>query len=149
MAGEARRATGVAAAALAALLVSSCATPVAIPPPEPTDPACAELPDRLPKRVAGQDPRPTTPESPVTAAWGDPPISLRCGVAPPAAFGPTSTLITINGIDWFAQDLAAGMRFTTVGRVANVEVTVPDAYEPEADIPAELSLAISRSLPPA
>jgi hypothetical protein len=70
-------------------------------------------------------------------------------VAPPAAFGPTSTLITINGIDWFAQDLAAGMRFTTVGRVANVEVTVPDAYEPEADIPAELSLAISRSLPPA
>lgn len=137
------------AAAAFSVVVTACATPVTIPPPDPLDPACAELSERLPTRVAGQDPRPTTPESVATAAWGDPPISLRCGVPTPAALQPTSALITINGIDWFTQDLEAGTRFTTVGRVANVELTVPAAYEPEADVLVELALPISRAIPPA
>ena len=126
-----------------------CATPVALPPPASPPLACAALDAELPTRVAGQDSRPTDPESTVTAAWGDPPISLRCGVPVPTAYRPTSQLLTINGVDWLPEPLTDGVRFTSIGRVANVEVTVPAAYRPEADIAVQLSGAVSRAIPPA
>jgi len=103
----------------------------------------AQLPDTL----ADQSPRETDPTGPLVAAYGDPPIVLRCGVDQPAALERTSQLVTVNGVDWFAEPLTNGYLFTTVGRVADVEVAVPSDYAPEANPLAELSAAIKQTLP--
>lgn len=141
---------GSAAALLVAgFALAGCATPVTVEPPPAVPPECAQIIDALPDRVAGQDRRRTDPESTATAAWGDPPISVRCGVPVPDAYAPTAQLVTVNGVDWLPEGLSSGFRFTTVGLPANVEVTVPDAYEPEADVVAQLSVPISRASLPA
>ena len=102
---------------------------------------------RLPQTVVGVTSRTTDPPSALTAAWGDPAITLRCGVPRPAGLQPTSQLISIDDVDWFAEELTAGYRFTTVGRAAYVEVTVPDDYKPEAAPVTELSAVVADSVP--
>ncbi|KWX09858.1 hypothetical protein TR74_07120, partial [Carbonactinospora thermoautotrophica] len=91
--------------------------------------------------------RRVTTDSPLVAAWGDPPIVLRCGVPVPAAYQPTSQVVTINGVDWFPEQLTRGYVFTTVGRVANVEVSVPDAYAPEVNPLVDLAGAVADKVP--
>lgn len=108
---------------------------------------CDDLARELPKRVEGQDRRTTTPVSAATAAWGDPPMVLRCGVPTPTTFTATASLLDVAGVSWFAEPLSAGVRFTTIGRVANVEFTVPDAYSPEAYPLIDLAGAITDTVP--
>ena len=124
--------------------------PVHVPLPSPTGAAaraCADLAGRLPDHVDGQGRRPTTPGSADTAAWGATPILLRCGVERPAALQPTSEVTTVDGVDWFAQRLQHGLRLTTTGRTAYVEVTVPDTYAPASDVLADLSPAVRATVP--
>jgi len=64
--------------------------------------------------------------SALTAAWGATPVVLRCGVGRPGALTATSQLTTVDGVDWLPERLQHGVRFTAIGRVAYVEVTVPD-----------------------
>ncbi|GAA2457574.1 hypothetical protein GCM10010191_91660 [Actinomadura vinacea] len=106
---------------------------------------CAGL--RLPERVHGQPRRDTSPESPLTAAWGSPAIALRCGVPRPAALQPASQLVTVNGVDWFGQPEGRPVTFTAVSRQAYVEVTVPAKYSPPGDVLIELGQAISATIP--
>jgi hypothetical protein len=101
----------------------------------------------LPSTLRGEPSRTTEPDSPLTAAWGDPAITVRCGVPDPAALTPTSQLISIDGVDWLPEPLDDGYRFTSYGRVTNVEVTVPDAYTPEADPVTVLSPLVKDSVP--
>ena len=62
-------------------------------------------------------------------AWGDPAVVARCGVTP---LGPTTLdCIEVSGVDWVAEPLSDGVRFTTYGRSPAVEVLVPAAYRPE------------------
>jgi len=134
----------------AALLVTSCAGSVDVAPPDLDGDstsaaldACAQLTAELPDRVVDQSSRSTTPDSPLTAAWGDPAILLRCGVPRPAALTATSQLVSVNDVDWFAEELTAGYVFTTVGRSPSVEVTVPDDYAPEIAPVTELSAVVA------
>jgi hypothetical protein len=131
-----RRAARAASALLVVLLLSGCAASLEVTPPAPSSPAVARICDALqaalPATVAGQSRRDTSPSSALTAAWGDPPIVLRCGVPRPAALTATSQVTEINGVDWFAEPLADGYLFTTSGRTAYVEVTVPSAYASQA-----------------
>lgn len=83
----------------------------------------------------------------MVTAWGDPSIVLRCGVQRPASYDPTAELVTINGVNWFPEQLAHGYRFTTWGRAANVEVTVPDKYSPEVNPLVELASAVKQTNP--
>ncbi len=129
------------------VLLAGCGAPVAVTPPEPAFAACDDLAQELPKRVEGQDRRTTTPTSSATAAWGDPPMVLRCGVGTPVAYTPTASLVEVGGVSWFAEPLSAGVRFTTIGRVVNVEFTVPDAYSPEAYPLIDLTGAITKTVP--
>ena len=62
----------------------------------------------------------------------------------PTALTPTSQLLTVDGVDWLPEQLTAGYLFTTVGRQVNVEVAVPDAYTPEADVLVDLSPVIAK-----
>lgn len=135
----------IAAAALSTLALTACAAPVAVPPSESTDPACAVLVARLPERISDQERRAVQPDNGTSAAWGDPPVVLRCGVAEPAALRPDSPLTEVNGVSWFAEERSKGYVFTSVGLEPRVEVTVPDAYAPEGSVLVQLSPALSAS----
>ncbi|MDQ1625279.1 MAG: hypothetical protein QOJ49_777 [Actinomycetota bacterium] len=86
----------------------------------------------------GRHRRGTTPKSPLTAAWGDPAVVLRCGVGAPPGLVATSEVLEIDGVEWFLADSAPGYRFSTVRRVAVVEVRVP-ASVPRAEATAPLT----------
>ena len=102
-AGVSSAASAVAVAFTSTLLLECLRGPGRGPASSVTPAACAALAAELPKRLAGQDRRTTEPDSPSTAAWGDPPISLRCGVDRPAAYQPTSELVAIDTIDWLPE----------------------------------------------
>ncbi|HEU4676895.1 MAG TPA: DUF3515 domain-containing protein [Motilibacteraceae bacterium] len=124
--------------------------PVAVSPPSPSGSAagtCRALHDVLPASVDGADRRSTSPAGDLTAAWGRPPVVLRCGVPRPAALEPTSQLVTIDGVDWFPEHLSDGYRFTSYGRVADVEVRVPGAYAPEVNPLVDLAAAMKKADP--
>ncbi|MBK5249065.1 MAG: DUF3515 family protein [Actinomycetales bacterium] len=123
-----------------ALLAAGCATPAALDPaPSASDPVCAEVLRSLPDSIAGAKQRSTTTQA--SRAWGDPPITLRCGVKP---LGPTTDrCITVEGengvaVDWVVGDLGSAdssdsgsWAFTTYGRTPAVEVVVPVEYAGE------------------
>ncbi|NQU37411.1 MAG: DUF3515 family protein [Actinobacteria bacterium] len=133
-------------------VATGCAGSVAVPVPNPeptglTAQACTDLDGALPSSVLDQVRRPTEPQSIFTSAYGNSPITVRCGVAVPASLTATSLLATINGIDWLPEQRSAGYVFTTIGRVANVEVAVPDAFAPETDVLVDLSPSIEANIP--
>ena len=101
----------------------------------------------LPDELADESPRDTDPASDLTAAWGQPAITVRCGVEDPAALNPASELTLVGDVEWFAEELTEGYAFTTYERVANVEVTVPDDYAPEIGPVSELSPLVAESVP--
>ena len=73
--------------------------------------------------------RDTDPDSPGVAAWGDPAVIARCGVA---ALGPTDTeCLEVDGVGWIPDPLSDGTRFTSFGTDPALEVLVPKAYAPE------------------
>jgi hypothetical protein len=137
----------VGALALLTLCACSAGLPVSPPNPPPVGAAaytCSAIHGSLPDEVLGHGVTATTPKSPLTSAWGQPAIVLRCGVATPKALTPTSQLLTVDGVDWLPERLTQGYLFTTVGRTVNVEVAVPDAYSPEADALVDLSPDIAK-----
>ena len=137
---------------LAALLLAGCSTPavpVAVPSPAAEVAAvCERLVAAMPDRVLDAEARETTPDSPLTAAWGDPPIEATCGVAAPAEMARAqSQCFEVNGVGWFAAPAGNGVVFTTIGRKVYVEVAVPHRYAPEANALTDLSGAISQHDP--
>lgn len=139
------------------LLAVGCgAGAVHVAPPNPgTDSRrlCQMLAHKLPSRMSGHDRRAVSPASPLTAAWGDPPVVLRCGVPLPASMPPTAELTVVNGISWFPAGSAASGSgsgpglFTEVGRQARVELTVPPADEPAGRILVRISDLIRSVIP--
>lgn len=107
---------------------------------------CAELSDELPSTVAGQAARTTDPASDLTAAWGDPAITLVCGGR--AGERPLDAqLISVNGVTWYPEPLTNGTRFTTEGRAATIRLEVPRDYRPEVAAPTDLAAVIARTIP--
>ena len=144
---------------LGCLLAAGCgsgALQVTAPHPDPgTQRLCQALSQRLPGRLDGHARRAVTPRSALTAAWGSPPIVLRCGVPLPAGMPPTAELTVVNGISWFPAGSAApgagsgsgpGV-FTEVGRQARVELTVPATDEPAAAVLVRISDLIAAVIP--
>lgn len=141
----------LAAAALVLLVgtTAGCARAVAVvePNPDAADRAvCAALLAALPDDVDGQRRREATPGV-LTAAWGDPPITLRCGVPAPPAFTPSSECLEVNEVGWFNEDVPGGVLFTTIGRATFVEVGVPAAYTPPVNPLVDLAAALKAQDP--
>jgi len=93
----------------------------------------ALLPQTLP---GGQQRRTTTPASTNTAAWGDPAITLRCGVTEPDVinvlskeYDPTSVQSTVvDGVCWIIEPNADGSAaLTAIKQATYVEMDVPSA----------------------
>ncbi|WP_454086036.1 DUF3515 family protein [Georgenia sp. Marseille-Q6866] len=154
-----RRMVAVAAAVLA---VGACSSPVTVPAgPDAADPVCGEVLQALPGELAGGEERSIGSQS--IAGWGEPAITLRCGVEVP---GPsTERCITVESgetsVDWLALEADDDMvpdharrengswTFITYGRVPAVEVVVPTERggdQPTAVL-VDLASAVERTTP--
>ena len=111
-------------------MLSACGSAVDVTVPGPgSGPECTAVGDLWPDTVSGMPRRDTDPASPAVAAWGDPAVVARCGVAAPA---PTQVdCLEVDGVGWIPEQLSDGTRFTSFGTEPAVEVLVPRAYAPE------------------
>ena len=106
--------------------------------------ACRRLKLDLPKQIArAVSQRRTTPVSDTTAAWGTPPITLRCGV--PAGSDLDDPYV-FNDVRWALHDSGGSRQWTTLGRTVNVVVEVPDAYSSQAELIGGLAAAVKADL---
>lgn len=144
----------MAAAALATTAGCGKAGPVPLavtpaPNPKPTAAAvCQRLVSDLPGNVDDLERRAVEPTSDRVAAWGeDPAVVLRCGVARPIELTQTSQLVGVNDVDWFPLERLGKRVFTTVGRVANVELTIPLEHEPAVGPLVDLAATMERNNP--
>jgi hypothetical protein len=109
---------------------------------------CARLVDRLPTHLDGHRSRVVEPASPLTHAWGSPPIVLRCGVGRPSGYSSTSVQTAdVDGVLWFQQVDPSVVRWTAVRRNANIEVAVPTSYDAQGGFLVELGAAIRATIP--
>ena len=110
---------------------------------------CGRLHDALPRTLDGRDRAGTRPSSSRTAAWGDPPVVLRCGVGRPAGLTATSQVIEVDGVEWFLTEPAPPYVFTTVGRGTYLQVRVPSSVPRSAATAAlvDLAHAVRTALP--
>ncbi|UGY93803.1 DUF3515 domain-containing protein [Streptomyces gobiensis] len=151
-------------AAAAALLVAApvylgCSASRSADPavPSPSGQAaadCRTLHSRLPEKVEGQQRVEPEPKSVYTAVWGDPAIELRCGVPRPEVltpgsehYNPTTEAVEVNGVEWLLEEQPDGYRFTTIGRTAFVELTVPGVYAPEVGVLTDFANAVRGAVP--
>lgn len=110
---------------------------VAAPPPNAVAEApCAQVISALPVNLGPLAPRVvhTTPDSPYVAAWGDPPVVLRCGVSRPAQLVPNTDadVFNVGGVYWLPVQQRDATVFTTIDRPVYVEVSIPKrvVYQP-------------------
>jgi hypothetical protein len=124
--------------------------PLDAPSPAPVGAArdaCLRLGGRLPTKVDSLARRSVVPSTQLVAAWGDPAVILRCGVPRPTALIATSQLIGANDVDWFAEETPQHRIFTTFGRAAYVEVSIPTQHDPAVGPLVDLAAAISAADP--
>jgi hypothetical protein len=115
--------------ASAAVVVSACTA------------LLAALPTELDPGVTRRD---VTGDPGRTAAWGDPPITLQCGVPLPDQ---TATPLEVNGLKFVTQKTAGRVLWTTQDRAVNVTLDIPTAYESQADVVLPLVEPMLRTLP--
>ena len=107
--------------------------------------ACRALLEALPEEIdPGVRRRPVEGTPPRLTAWGDPPVTLECGVALPDR--PEEPVI-VNGVTWSVRDIGPGFRWTTTERSVNVAVEIPDAYDNGAELVNPLAAPIEQALP--
>jgi hypothetical protein len=130
----------------AAISVTACSSAVSVPDPAPSgqsEQVCTALMADLPMTVLDGQRRKVEPGR-RSAAWGDPAITLRCGVEKPPKLTAASPCYEVNGVGWFAEEASGGYLFTTIGRTTFVEVGVPSEYAPEANALVDLAATVSR-----
>jgi hypothetical protein len=120
---------------------------VPVPSADPTvRQACAALIDALPMEVdPGVERRPVVGDELLTAAWGEPAVTLECGV--PLPDRPEEPAV-VNGVVWSVRDIGAGFRWTARELTVPVAVEIPDSYN-GAEIVNPLAEPLTATLSPA
>jgi hypothetical protein len=91
--------------------------------------ACARFAARLPKDLGTELPRRRTePEDPHVAAYGNPPIVIRCGAPLRGTYQPGDPLLNVNGVSWAYEERKDAGVWTLPRSFVNVEVTIPDVW---------------------
>lgn len=129
------------APALLASGLASCSAAVHVDPAS-TSGACAALVAALPSELAGAKTREVSPRGSGTAAWGKPPITLRCGVLKPSGAAVGTGMVVVDGVAWLPEELTHGYRFTVETAAGYVQVDVPAAYSPAAGVLVDLGPAM-------
>ena len=127
--------TAVAAlVATAAVALSGCETgrlpAVGITPvASPLSAACTRFHEALPDDLGDDVPRrDTAPERTGVAAYGEPPIVVRCGAPSSVRYKQGEPLYDVNGVDWYAEEHPGHVVWTTPRAFTNVEVVIPRAW---------------------
>ncbi|WP_228989949.1 DUF3515 domain-containing protein [Streptomyces sp. DH8] len=142
-------------AAVLVLAAAGCSLSDAQPPvPVPTPSAeaaayCEALHEELPGTVLDQERSDPSPDSALTAGWGDGAIVLRCGVPRPAKMDdPQAQGVEADGVRWMLEEPeGSGPRFTTTYRKAYVEVTLSSAYAHDITPLAAFAGPVSKTVP--
>ncbi|MFF2773637.1 DUF3515 domain-containing protein [Streptomyces sp. NPDC058052] len=141
-------------AAVLLLAVTGCSAGAQASAPVPTPPAaeaalCRALAQELPDTVAGQERSDPSPDSELTAGWGDGAIVLRCGVPRPEKMSdPQAEGISAEGVRWMLEQPAdGGPRFTSVYRKTYVEVTLGEPYAHDIGPLVDLAAPVERAVP--
>ncbi|MEV6350376.1 DUF3515 family protein [Actinoplanes sp. NPDC051851] len=131
-----------------------------------TSTVCLAVTSQLPTQVRNLPARKVSAGPEQNAAYGEPAITVACGVTAPvmcetldqdATDGcvPLDTeLLLMNRVCWYAQDAADGTTFTTMDREVPVRVVVPADYDNRAqwanefsDVVVETDKSITEGLP--
>ena len=138
-------------AAAAAVALSGCSGGDDLPAvavdavPTASADACLRFAERLPTSLGdGLARRRTVPDDPHVAAYGDPPVVVRCGAPPTAAYEQGDPLFEVNGVSWFAEERADAVVWSLPRSFVNVEVTIPRAWT--GDRLAHLADAVKATL---
>ena len=125
---------------------------LAVTPPSPSNatvPVCNQLNDRLPNLLENLQSRRTSPRSSLVHAWGDKhPVVLRCGVPTPPGYSASSPSTTqVNGVTWFQQIEGTRVVWTAIRSKADIELSVPTAYQGQGAFLVDVGSAIQASIP--
>ncbi|MFB4421692.1 DUF3515 domain-containing protein [Streptomyces sp. QL37] len=142
-------------AALWVVAVAGCSAggdqpSVAVPTPSPEAAGyCGELHEELPETVDDLERSDPSPDSDLTAGWGDGAIVLRCGVPRPARMDDSqSKAVDADGVNWLLeQSDDAGPRFTTTYRKAYVEVTLGTEYAHDITPLSAFAVPVKKTVP--
>jgi hypothetical protein len=88
---------------------------------------CRALLARLPERLGSLTRRPVTAGSEQNAAYGDPAVTVACGVPGPTPPGGAQYL-GINGLCWYSEPTGGGVTWSLQGREVPLVVTIPAGY---------------------
>jgi Protein of unknown function (DUF3515) len=121
--------------------------------------ACQAVTAQLPASVRNLPARKVSAGPEQNAAYGDPAITLECGVAQPKmceTITPGQTgcvpldadLLVMNGVCWYGEDGPATKLFTTMDRATPVRVSVPASYDQPAQWANEFSDAVAAKIKP-
>jgi uncharacterized protein DUF3515 len=113
---------------------------------------CLAVTSQLPATVRNLPPRKVSAGPEQNAAWGEPPLTVACGVTQPRmcetlTAGPgcvplDTELLIMNNVCWYAAQTPAGATFTTMDREIAVQVAVPTGYQQPAQWANEFSDAV-------
>lgn len=119
-------------------------------PPLATRPAtvCRALTATLPTAVRDLAARPVTAGPEQNAAYGDPALTVACGV-PAASYPATDDVWVVNRVCWHAVEGRDRILLTTVDREVPVQVAVPREYEQPLQWVAPIADTIVAAVPSA
>lgn len=132
-------------------VVPSAPVPMAAPKlPARAAEVCLAVTSQLPAKVRDLAPRQVSAGPEQNAAYGEPPLTVACGVAQPrtcvtpvAGCIPLDTeLLVMDRVCWYADQQPAATIFTTMDREIPVQVTVPKQYEPSGQWANEFSTVV-------
>jgi hypothetical protein len=99
-------------------------------PPRPDDTVqtdCVKVFAQLPVQLDGLNPRRTDTDSSFVAAWGNPAIVIRCGVAKSTLLNSPQAAqpVDVDGVIWQPDPQKSQTVYTSIDRAVTVDVTVP------------------------
>ncbi|HVF04597.1 MAG TPA: DUF3515 domain-containing protein [Frankiaceae bacterium] len=88
--------------------------------------ACERFARALPDHLGEDLPRrETEPADPHVAAYGEPPVVIRCGAPTTRDYEQGDPLYDVNGVDWFPEERGDVVVWSLPRAFVNVEVTIP------------------------
>ncbi len=107
---------------------------------------CKAFAADLPERFAEKERVEIEPKDAPAAAYGDPAIVVRCGVAKPKGFSLASSCESANGVGFYIPDeqytdQGLDVVLTTPGYRPRIEAVIPADYRPNAVAAAMAALA--------
>lgn len=126
-------------------------TPVEMAAPELAErPAtvCRALLSKLPTTLRDLAQRPVSAGSEQNAAYGDPAVTVACGV-PPATIGKTDEMWVVNRVCWHVKEHEQETVLTTADREVPVRVSVPREYSQGLQWVAPISESMVAAVPSA